>query len=304
MKKIFEESSLKYTSFTKDGIYCSGEKDFCSSFEIDGAKVIPWDYSIDEKEYGKIKELYIKPSFIQLKSCSILHQIKELNELHELHFLYLIYPYLFCLEQNSLPENLLELTIGYEYDMEEYDISLLNHKIEFPQIKKISFYGDYTDTGINTFLNIPNINFPNIEILSTSIDKKGKVLYLLNTFPYLNHLELTHVGNLDIFKYIPEKVLNLGISQTGTKFPFAEILKKRNLQTLWLNDVNVTVDCNIFKLLPEIKEINLLNIKKIINIESLLECEHLISFYSFNCPLIKEKSHIIKQRNFARCEIL
>lgn len=85
---------------------------------------------------------------------------------------------------------------------------------------------------------------------------------------------------------------------------YTSFTKKSNLQTLWLNSVNVTIDCSIFKLLPELKEINFLNIKKIINIESLLECEQLISFYSFNCPLIKEKSHIIKKQNFVRCEIL
>lgn len=301
MRRLFEESSLKYTSLTRDGIYCSGKSDFCSSFEIDGAKIIPWGDSINDSEYDKIKELYIMPSFLQLKSCNILHQIKELTKLH---FLYLSYPYLFCLEENSLPKDLLELTIGYEYDMEEYVTSTFNSKVVFSQINKVSFYGDYTDTGVNTLLKVPNIKFPNIEILSTDVDRRGKVLSLLKDFNHLVHVELTRVGNVDIFKYIPESVLNLGITNAGAKFRFIDILEKKNIQTLWLNNVNTEIDCSVFKLLPEIKEINLLNIKNIKNIESLFDCERLISFYSFNCPLIKEKAHIIKQQNFMRCEIL
>lgn len=120
----------------------------------------------------------------------------------------------------------------------------------------------------------------------------------------LEHLELTRNHNLDVFTYIPESVANLGIIGTGNKFPFSNIIAKKNIETLWLNYLKSEIDCNVFKELPNLIEICFLNIDKIQNIEAIFECKKLKSIYSFNSEDFRMKKNEFVEKSLERLEIM
>ncbi|TCC99689.1 hypothetical protein [Pedobacter hiemivivus] len=268
------------------------------------ATKIPWGERCNDADLLSITKLYIEPTLEQIGNGLIPDFVKELDHLN---FLYLQLPHFVNLKENDMSESLNHLMIGYEFGLENHmgnDLMKEKKAIVFNQIKKLSFTGDYHDKGLNSLLSVPNMSFPSLEQLCCQVDKKGKILEVIKSLDNLKHLELSRNHNVDVFTYIPESVANLGIIGTGNKFPFSNIIEKKNIETLWLNDLKSEIDCNVFKELPNLIEICFLNIDKIQNIEAIFQCKNLKSIYSFNSEVFRTKKNEFVEKGFERLEIM
>ncbi len=293
-----------YFSPDTHGLYCVGNKNLCSHFEDDGAIRIAWGDDPENQDFDLVEKLYLIPSKTQVKNAVIPPYVRKLKNLH---FLAIPFPYIFSLTKEALPEKLKSLMIS---NMHDYEKLLKNKKIkwpniELPQLNALIFLGDYEPSTIWFQLDIANNHVPNLSYLKTFIDKDGAVLNGIKNFNSLKFLEIEMVYHHNIFDYINSDLIGLDIAGADNKFPVTNLNKLKALEFIRLRSVKAEIDCEVFLSLPQLKEIEILNSKKINNVNSLLKIKNLKSFAMINCgnPLKKKGKEKFKSSGFERLDI-
>lgn len=131
------------------------------------------------------------------------------------------------------------------------------------------------------------------------------VLRQIRDLPSLRHVELVDLKNTDVFDYLAAPLQALEIAGTGRDFPISRLASLTTVQALRLNGIRAEIDCTVFRALPALAEIIVLNSKKIVNTEALLDCPSLTSITFVNCgnPFKKEAKALFRTREFANLDI-
>jgi hypothetical protein len=146
---------------------------------------------------------------------------------------------------------------------------------------------------------------PPLEFLCTNVSGDPAVLRQVRSLPTLRHLELIHLKNVDVFDHIQAPLQALELSSTGRDFPFRKLSTVPTLEALRLKGVRTEVDCAVFATLPELVDLDVIDTRKIVNIEALLDHPRLASIRFLNCgnPFKKDGKALFKSRGFAHLDI-
>ncbi|MBO2013011.1 hypothetical protein [Hymenobacter negativus] len=264
--------------------YCIGNKSECNHFEEDGAIILPWGSSPDANLYSKIEALRLLPTAIQVKNSLVPEFIRALPNLL---FLELPLPMVLNLQASSLPAQLKTLMVsnkpGYIDNLKAQRTTLQWPPVSLPNLKGLWFFNAFNATELTTLLGISAQALPSLEYLECLNDKHDAIITEIKHLKGLKFLHIGNINNSDTFSNLAGSLESLSIIGTKPKFDLFQISELKKIKYLWINTIKSELNCEVFTMLPELQEINILNSKKIINIESLLKCNALKSVYFLDC---------------------
>lgn len=285
--------------------FCLGSKVDTNHFVDDGAIQLPWGATMDPSQFANVRLLRLIPSQRQLKKAIVPEFVKELPNLE---FLALPLPLAVRLTPQFVKPTLRGIDIvSMQGSME----ALGGMEPKWPAgivcsgIKALRLLDDVGATQIDTLLGISHQQFPSLQYLMVNVDKRGRRLQELSRLGGLKILHLECVANHPVFEYINAPLKALSIASVGPKFNLGELATLADVELLWLNGLQCEVDCRIFTKLPNLKELNLLNSRKLRNIEMLLKCPKLESLDVLNCgrPFTKESKQFFAAHGYKRLQI-
>ncbi|WP_022822336.1 hypothetical protein [Hymenobacter norwichensis] len=280
--KLITQSKSTYGP-TTHGVYCLGSKSECSHLEEDGAVRLNWGKTPEPEQLANIQSLYLLPTTVQLAKSP--HLPDFIRKLGQLRFLELPLPLALTLQPDALPASLESLTLLH---WEQYAGGLNIKDARWPGLtltglKSFSILSGFGAPELPSLLGVSNEVFPQLEHLSCRLDKKGEVLAQLADFTSLRHLELEFAYNHNIFASINSPLQSLSLEGANKEFPLARITVIPTLELLWLNGIKADINCALFQALPNLREISVLNSKKVANAQELLQCPKLESIYFLDC---------------------
>ncbi|KOV78035.1 hypothetical protein [Nocardia sp. NRRL S-836] len=146
---------------------------------------------------------------------------------------------------------------------------------------------------------------PPLEFLRTNVTGDDAVLRQLAELPTLRHLELEDVKNTDVVDHLVAPLRVLEIAGTGRDFPVARLAAIPALEAVRLNGIRAELDCAVFQALPGLVQLTVLNSKRIVNVEALLDCPALASSTFVNCgnPFKEDGKALFRSKGFANLPI-
>jgi hypothetical protein len=291
--KYFKQ--LKNDYYSKGLQYSIGNIEECSLFLDNGGVRIPWGKIPSQELFDAIEFLAVLPAENQVKNID-----KYFNLLLELPNLKdLISPIeLFKQKEKiSLPCRTLSVDKLTLFDKKSSnDLS----DIEFNNLKLL-IINDMN--SLNKSIDLDAQRLPALEYLETPLSE-NKFCSINNILKIngIKRLILRHCKSQNVESLSSKLLLTLGLTNYSNKIDFIQDIY--SLEILYFNSIHSEIDCNVFKQLPNLKEINILNSKKIINVEALLDCKRLESIYFFRCNnIFNKKEQIFRDRKYKYLEI-
>lgn len=301
------ERSFDFFQQPSVNCFCSGAKSECARLvEDEGYSVIEWKADADRLPIEKIKLLDLVPAKAQVKKAVLPAFVAKLKNLENILFnLYFVKN----IAAGQLPESLRSILFSRELDYEELieemeeNPPVWNEDVTLPNVAAIKIIGG--DEKTELLANLSPKNFPSLKFLAFDIADKSE-LDVFDRFPELTDIELLYLNNFDIFERVKNlPLVSLDLGGTNNKFKMSGVKDLKTLKFLRLNSVRAEIDCRDFAAMPELKELVILNSKKIQNIEALLDCEKLVSISFLDCgnPFKKGIGDKFKARKYEMLDI-
>lgn len=285
----FQTSRDKYLNPRITGVACVGSKSECRLLLDEGAAHVKWGQTPERLE--QINALYLMPTPAQVKKPKLPEFLPELSGARRL---VLPAPLLTTLTPKTAPPKLVTLLVDLDgrFTAEGKQLPRWPDELVLPKLRGLMFTGTYASSGAWPKLGVTPRHVPGLEFFHSDVDSKGEVIDAVARFESLRHLELGGIGNFDnLFEVAPAQLEILQVGGSKLKFLLAGITRLRKLQALRLNTIKTEIDCRLLCQLPDLVELDVLNSKRISNVEALLECPSLrrVSFLDcggpFNKPL-------------------
>ncbi|MGI5498979.1 hypothetical protein [Lentzea sp. CA-135723] len=289
---VFAASRERYLGpFDGDEVFCVGNADECDHYTEDGAVRIPWRGSPRAEDLGRVRSLALCPTEAQLRKAVLPSYLPELTNLESLT---LPAP----LVTHLTSPRLRSLVIG-NADGQVPQIPLAD--VAVPALRALMWVTSYSAPRLPQVVD----PLPPLEFLHTNVSGDGAVLRRIAGLPTLRHLEVEDLKNVDLFEHLPAPLRVLEIGGTGRDFPVARLASMPSLESLRLNGIRAEIDCEVFRRLPELTQLTVLNSKRIVHVEALLECQKLTDITFVNCgnPFKKDGKALFRARGFSRLRI-
>ena len=132
------------------------------------------------------------------------------------------------------------------------------------------------------FRSMPQLTWIELDLQAEEDDKKLAELAKLD---HLKHLIFDHAKDFDVFSPFKKHAIeSLELCAcTGTKFPVENLRNLKSLKYLRINNIAVPFDCQLLFELPNLIELEILNIKHVENMEDLPEHQSLKSLSVLDC---------------------
>lgn len=287
MKKMKSIARRKQNFFQTENEFrfCTGAKKiFDEDFKEDGYSFIEWDAQVSEIPVEKVKLLMLLPSKPQLKKASFPDFINELSSLEHIVF---DINFLKNDQAEKLPATVKSLILSRNLTHADILKDLIKNKPEWNKNVRLEntealfIIADEEKEKITTAISEENL--PALKYLGFKFTAKDE-LDIFSRFTKLTDLELSDLRDFPVFEYIEHLPLfSLDITGTNNKFDIVNVKNLKTLNYLRLNGIRSEIDCRFFTELPELTELVVLNSKKILNVEALLECKNLVSISFLDC---------------------
>lgn len=283
---------------------CIGSAGDCEEFEEDGAARVSWGQQPGTDRDG-VRSLILKPGAKGLRDKAPPAWVRELSGLEHL---FLPTTMVAGIEPGELPESLLGLTLrnfagaaavaGKAEPRWPPEVSLLN-------VKSLRLLDEPGSEQSKSLLGLSPGNLPSLKYVECLVNRSVGRLEDIREFTGLEFVWLEFVKSYDVVDYISSPVKALSLVNADGKFPFSRLGDLPSLELVRLNGMKGEIDCGVFTGLPRLREVVVLNSRKIVNPEALLECERLESIDFLNCgrPFGEAVRQRLKARSYARLEI-
>ncbi|QFZ19774.1 hypothetical protein [Saccharothrix syringae] len=147
---------------------------------------------------------------------------------------------------------------------------------------------------------LPPLEFPRV-----NVSGEQAVPDRLRGLTSLRHLEVVDLRDVDVFDHLAAPPRALEIAGTGRAFPLHRLPSVATLEALRLNGVRAEVDCAVFRELPELVDLTVLNSRRIVNVEALPDCPKPAGTTFADCgnPFKKQGKALFEARGFARPDV-
>ncbi len=286
MREISYIAERKWDFFQQPEKYCfcSGAKNECAELAEDGYRTIEWNSDVHGTDTEKIKLLHLAAGKSQIRKAELPPFVQSLKSLENI---VLDISFLKNLEKDELPKSLRSITLTRNLRYPDILDELAENPVRWKKdiilenLSALKIIADDEKTGI--IHSISKENFPVLKFLGFDVSEKAE-LSVFEKFSAISDIEILYLKDYDIFRRIEHlPLISLDLGGTNNKFDLSGIEKLKSLKFVRLNSVRSEIDCRIFKNLPDLKELIVLNSKKITNIEALLECSNLVSLDFLDC---------------------
>lgn len=284
--------------------YCSGSKSACQDLQTEGYSFIPWNATAQTLPIKAIKLLHLEPTKEQLKKAVLPSFTAKLSRLE--HAVFEI-NFLKDLETKPLPSSLRSLVLSRNLAYLDLPEQLIADQVTWPhqsfkKLEALFFVADEEKDKLVEELS-PTL-FPNLKFLGFSISKKSQ-LNIFKRFSNLIDLEITGLQDYPIFDYIRHlPLVSLDLGGSSKKFSVQGLASLKDLELVRLNSIRAEIDCGLFRELPNLKEVVILNSKNIRNVEALLDCPNLKSVDFLDCKNpFKDVAKEFLERGFEHLDI-
>ncbi|MCX2949116.1 hypothetical protein [Lentzea sp. NEAU-D7] len=290
---LFGASRARYLGpIGGDQVFCVGNAAECDHCTEDGAVRIPWKGAPRPEDVARIRGLALCPTEAQLRKAVLPAYLPDLVNLRSLK---LPAPLVAHLTSPTLTS----LVIG-NHDG-RVPSAPLAADTAVPALRALMWVTSYTTPRLPQVVD----PLPPLEFLRTNVSGDDAVLRQLGELPSLRHLELEDLKNADVVGHLVAPLRVLEIAGTGRDFPVARLAAIPTLEALRLNGIRAEIDCTVFQALPELVQLTVLNSKRIVNVEALLDCPKLASVTVVNCgnPFKKAGGELFRSKGFAGLDI-
>lgn len=207
------------------------------------------------------------------------------------------------LTKEQLPENLISLTLSNlgkgRIDSRENTSHLWHSKVS---LEKLEYLRVWEDLSGRLFGITPKIA-PNVKWIDTDL-MNPKTIHLIKEFTKLEAIILKEVGKVDIFEHLKHLDLKVISAKSPKKgYDYTKVTQFKNLEFCQLFSIKEEIDARIFLQLPKLKELWLLDCKKITHLEAFLELPNLISLEIFDAKGISEELKQALKNKIQQCKI-
>lgn len=288
----FGTSRERYLGPAGDDVFCVGNAAECDHYTEDGAVRIPWGGAPRPENMAKVRGLALCPTAAQLKKAVLPAYLPDLVNLESLT---LPAPLVAHLTSGTVTS----LVIGN--DDGQVPSAPLAADVALPRLRALTWVSSLTTPSLPQVVD----PLPPLEFLRTNVSGEEAVLRQLRDLTALRHLELVDVKDVDVFDHLAAPLTALEIAGAGRDFPVARLASIPTLEALRLNGIRAEVDCAVFRELPGLVQLTVLNSKKIANVEALLDCPKSASVTFVNCgnPFKKDGKALMKTGGFAHLDI-
>ncbi|HEX7301493.1 hypothetical protein [Lentzea sp.] len=289
---LFGTSRARYLGpLLGDGVFCVGNAAECDHYTEDGAVRIPWKGRPRPEDLARVHSLALCPTEAQLRTATLPSYLPDLVNLESLT---LPAP----LVADLASERLTSLVIGNAFGQVP-SVPLSPGAV--PNLRALMWVTSYDRPRLPQIVT----PLPPLEFLHTNVTGDRELLRQLEDLPTLRHLELVDVKNADVVGHLVAPLRVLEIGGTGRDFPVARLTAIPTLESVRLNGIRAEIDCAVFPELPGLVQLSVLNSKKIVNIEALLDCPRLTSISFLDCgnPFKKDGKALFKSKGFAELDI-
>lgn len=306
--KLITQRKQEYFQSPENSRFCTGaKKTYDDDFKDDGYGFVEWNEAAKDFPVDKIKLLILAPNKQQLKKAVFPDFITELSALE-----HIVFDLNFLQKESEvakIPSSVSSMILSRNLAHQDLLKDLLENKVEWREenklenLKALLIIADKEKEGITA--KISRENLPQLKYLGFGFSNKTE-LDLFERFDALTDLELSNLQDYPIFENIEHLPLaSLDITGTNNKFDISGAKNLKTLKFFRLNGVRSEIDCRIFTELPDLTELVVLNSKKILNVEALLECEKLknISFLDCGSPFKKGIGDKFKAADFEMLDI-
>lgn len=185
----------------------------------------------------------------------------------------------------GIPESIEVLAIEVPEEIRKNDKIPVFHDFVAPNIKSliISYKIPSPSVCVDNLFDITPRDLPNLEYLNCRIDKRGSVIDKIRSFKTLSFLEVEYSGDNNLFDAVSSPLDSLVIVGSGRNFSLRNISRIDTLKRVLLNGMKCEIDCSVFSLLPNLKELAIWNSKKLLNVEALFDSNKLRKLSLINC---------------------
>jgi hypothetical protein len=298
--KLFEDSRYEHLyPPTGEGIYCVGNAAECDHLTYDGTAVrIPWGGTPGPEELPRIRCLHLLPTSAQLARGRLPAFLPHLPALRSLSMPSELLP---SLDAGIAPPGLAMLMVDGAADARAPRTKIELDAV-LPHLRGLMFLAPAAKPNLMDLVDpLPAA----LEFLHLEVNGRLAALEQLPALERLRHLELERVRAFDVFEHIraPLRVLEIGGASRG--FPVERLATVASLRGVRLNAVYADIDCAIFRDLPELAELDVLNCNRVGNVEALLDCPKLTSVRFVNCkgPFDARTRKVFQERGFDHLDI-
>jgi len=148
-------------------------------------------------------------------------------------------------------------------------------------------------------------HLPGLEAWLSDLNGDEHALARVSELQRVEYLALEAVRDAKVFESVPVSVEGLHLGLPTKAFSLSNIARLHKLRYLRINGARFEVDCAHFVNAPQLIELDILNSKKIKNVEALLECKQLKSVSFLDCakPFKGPLKQRFKDHGFDRLEI-
>lgn len=273
---------------TGDGIFCAGTA-------VDDMARISWGRAPEDP--AAVRSLYLHPTVARLRRPALPRFLPELVNLESLR---LPTPLVARLTPGAVGSSLRTLVISHDHT-HPVPVKPLDLGRAVPGLRALMWVTSVAPPSLAQVVD----PLPPLEFLHTNVSGNRAVLRQIGKLTTLRHLELSSVGNADIFDHLAAPLQTLEIAGTGRDFPIGRLAAAPTLQTVRLNGVRADVDCAVFRALPDLVEVDILHTRRSHNIEALLECPRLTTVRFLNCgnPFKRGRKALFEAAGFDHLDI-
>ncbi|WP_127498942.1 hypothetical protein [Actinoplanes solisilvae] len=280
---VFGDSRYRYVYPPDgDGIFQAG------GIVDEGEARIPWNAKTIE-DPDRVRSLRLEPSKARLRDPRLPAYVKSLRKLESL-----VVPTPFVPLARDLEVRTLVVGHSHEYGIPASPVSIN------PGVRGLMWVTSVHPPSLAQVID----PLPPLEFLHVNISGKRAVEEQLRSLTTLRHLEVVDLRNREVPVRSPLRALELG--GTGRDFPFGRVVGGiGTLEALRLNGVRADIDCAVLRTLPNLVDLTVLNSKRFVDLDALLDCPKLAKVTFVNCgdPFKKQGRARFAERGFAHLDI-
>ncbi|MFI6824426.1 hypothetical protein ACIBJE_26310 [Micromonospora sp. NPDC050187] len=280
-----------------EGIYGVGNVDECDHLTVDGAGRIGWNRRPTPDEAARMRSVHLCPNPAQLRRPALPPWLATLPALRNLA---LPAPLLPLLDRDRVPPDLATLTVGYDAG-HPAPTAPVDLAYALPGLRGLLVVSSVPRPGPADLIG----PLPALRFLATPLHRQRRMLDRVAELDTLRHLELSHLGDLDVLPRLTFPLRALELAGTGRAFPIDGLRCLPTVEALRLNSISVEIDCAIFRDLPELTDLIVLNCRRFRNVEALVDCPKLAHLTVVNCrdPFGPAGRELLRERGFARLDV-
>lgn len=280
-----------------DGTACVGNAAECDDLTQDGAVRIRWGGEPRPEDVAGIRCLHLRPSPTRLREPALPAFLPDLPALRQLVLPTPLVPHL---GRGGVGGRLAALVVSHDHT-HPIPAAPLRADVALPALRALMWVASAVPPTLPRVLD----PLPPLEFLRVNVSGDPAVLRRLRDLTTLRHLELVDLRDVDVFDHLDAPLRVLEVTGAGRGFPVARLPSLPALESLRLNGVRAEIDCAVFRELPELVELVVLNSRKVVNARALLDCPKLagVTFVDCGNPFKGGGKALFEAKGFAHLDI-